>query len=78
MAVCRPDPFPPPRNKKGKGRLRETTSKCHSKIGPPVDLVLGDKLEKWFPLGERAQSLKVYNIRMSVFKNSIIEMRKRR
>ena len=37
-------------------------------------------LEKWFPLqGERAQSLKVvYNIRMSVFKNNIIEMRKRR
>ena len=28
--------------------------------------------------GERAQSLKVYNIRMSVFKNNIIEMRKRR
>ena len=26
--------------------------------------------------GERAQSLKVYNIRMSVFKNNIIEMRK--
>ena len=36
-------------------------------------------LEKWFPLqGERAQSLKVYNIRMSVFKNNIIEIRKRR
>ena len=36
-------------------------------------------LEKLFPLqGERAQSLKVYNIRMSVFKNNIIEMRKRR
>ena len=37
------------------------------------------KLVKWFPLqGERAQSLKVYNKRMSVFKNNIIEMRKRR
>ena len=36
-------------------------------------------LIKRFPLqGERAQSLKVYNIRMSVFKNNIIEMRKRR
>ena len=36
-------------------------------------------LEKWFPLqGERAQSLKVYNINMSVFKNNIIDMRKRR
>ena len=35
-------------------------------------------LEKWFPLqGERAQSLKVYNIRVSVFNNNIIEMRKR-
>ena len=31
--------------------------------------VLESILEKWFPLqGERAQSLKVYNIRMSVFK----------
>ena len=36
------------------------------------------KLEKWFPLqGKRAQSLKVYNVRMLVFKNNI-EMRKRR
>ena len=36
-------------------------------------------LEKWFPLpGERAQSLKVYNKRMSVFKNNIKKMRKRR
>ena len=35
-------------------------------------------LEKWFPLqGERAQSLKVFNVRMLVFKNNI-EMRKKR
>ena len=36
------------------------------------------KLEKWFPLqGERAQSLKVFNVRMLVFNNKI-EMRKKR
>ena len=35
-------------------------------------------LEKWFPLqGERAQSLKVFNVRILGFKNKI-EMRKRR
>ena len=35
-------------------------------------------LEKWFPLqGERAQSLKVFNVYMLGFKNKI-EMRKRR
>ena len=34
-------------------------------------------LEKWFPLqGERVQSLKVFNVRMLVFKNNI-EMRKK-
>ena len=36
------------------------------------------ELQKWFPLqGERAQSLKVFNVRMLVFKNTI-EMRKKR
>ena len=35
-------------------------------------------LEKWFPLqGKRAQSLKLFNVRMLGFKNKI-EMRKRR
>ena len=46
---------------------------------PSVGLASLAQLEKWFLLqGERAQSLKVYNVRMSVFKNNIIEMRKRR
>ena len=36
------------------------------------------QLEKWFPLqGERAQSLKVFNVRMLGFKNKI-EMRRDR
>ena len=28
---CGPDPFPPPRNKKGKCRLRETNADVHSR-----------------------------------------------
>ena len=54
---------------------------CHTRAlleGRHLKLLFHDKnstLEQWFPLqGERAQSLKVFNVRMLVFKNNI-EMR---